>query len=570
MLQIASGKLFSQPPAQRNELRGVIHTNLQMSGGAAIETAAGRLLPTHLLRTPNTLVYEVVELIEDAPAPGVVASHGIDPYLTDFAMIVSFALRVTCTPDVELFRRLTNPQASILADVPPRILVARQFDNEVWCKDDDAQQLVDFVHALIGLKRKAYLVCMRSIRTYVNALHRLVDDPELAYTMLVASIESLSQGFHPPTPTWEDYPEHKRSIIDDALTGADQETEEKVRNAVLEIEHVALSRRFREFALGHVQPSYFRRFASNLVNPIGHADLPGALNQAYSVRSKYVHRLKELPKLLTAGFSAGDSLYVDGNTMLTFQGISRLARHLIMEFVRGQPKVASESYDYRAERSGIIASPLAPEYWIGKVESLTANSGRVRLEGFLAQVMARLRDPESPNITDLRDVLVKVEGMLQRLNEDQRRPFVVLYILFNSLVIPEAPMENYDAIVARYGGAIEGACLEGMLLHLLQGVLPTWDLEEHQRVHDTYLREQGRRTCLRVPREIRASFSLALGERYRALGAADRARDLLSTAVENHPGDRRLNELEVGFEPEKPLNWQLSGLPAELASSPRD
>ena len=50
MLQIASGKLFTQKPAQSNELRGIVHTNLQLYNREPIETAAGRLLPTSIHR----------------------------------------------------------------------------------------------------------------------------------------------------------------------------------------------------------------------------------------------------------------------------------------------------------------------------------------------------------------------------------------------------------------------------------------------------------------------------------------------------------------------------------------
>ena len=50
MLQIASGKLFANKPAQRNELRGVVYTNLQLYGREPIETVAGRLLPIEVDR----------------------------------------------------------------------------------------------------------------------------------------------------------------------------------------------------------------------------------------------------------------------------------------------------------------------------------------------------------------------------------------------------------------------------------------------------------------------------------------------------------------------------------------
>ena len=210
MLRIASGKLFTREPAQSNELRGVAYTNLQLYGREPIETAAGRLLPTSNLGDSRTAVYELTELIEDPPVPGAVASHGVDPYLSDFAAIVSFALNVTCTADAELTRRLTGGQHSSLASVPPANLVRRVFDNRVWCQDEDADRLVKVAEDLIGLQRKNYLAAMRAIRNYVRGLHRLADDPELTYTLLVASIESLAQGFKARSPDWEDYPEDKR------------------------------------------------------------------------------------------------------------------------------------------------------------------------------------------------------------------------------------------------------------------------------------------------------------------------------------------------------------------------
>ena len=310
MLQIASGKLFTGKPAQSNELRGVVYTNLQLYGRETIETAAGRLLPTSNLSDSKTAVYELTELIEDPPVPGGVASHGVDPYLSDFAAIVSFALNVTCTADSELTRRLTGGQHNSVATVPPANLVRRVFDGRVWCQDEDAERLVKVAEALIGLQRKNYLAAMRAIRNYVRGLHRLADDPELTYTLLVASLESLAQGFKARMPDWEDYPEDKRRRIDDALGQADDQTKNQVRTTLLEIEHVALTRRFCDFVLDHIHPSYFRGDAAGLENPIGLSDLPGALKQAYDLRSKHVHVLKELPKLLTAGFHHGEMVTV--------------------------------------------------------------------------------------------------------------------------------------------------------------------------------------------------------------------------------------------------------------------
>jgi hypothetical protein len=560
MLQIASGKLFTGKPAQSNELRGVVYTNLQLYGRETIETAAGRLLPTSNLSDSKTAVYELTELIEDPPVPGGVASHGVDPYLSDFAAIVSFALNVTCTADSELTRRLTGGQHNSVATVPPANLVRRVFDGRVWCQDEDAERLVKVVEDLIGLQRKNYLAAMRAIRNYVRGLHRLADDPELTYTLLVASLESLAQGFKAPMPDWEDYPEDKRRRIDDALGQADDQTKNQVRTTLLEIEHVALTRRFCDFVLDHIHPSYFRGDAAGLENPIGLSDLPGALKQAYDLRSKHVHVLKELPKLLTAGFHHGETFSVDRVTMLTFQGMTRLARHVITEFIKRQPKVATEVYDYRRERAGIIEVAPAPKYWIGRSEGLVVSSGRDRLEGFLVQIAAGLQQGAYAGVTDLRDVLSQVEELLPNMSEIHRRTFLALYVLFNKLAVPEMRMAGLENVLSRYQSEIERPSVETMLSHLLLGTEPEWSLEEHQTIRDTYLRDQGKRDCLRMPPAFKAGLSLALAERYRLDGNTERARDLISAAVENNPGNTALCQMEQSFDTRQAIPWRI-GVP---------
>lgn len=555
MLQIASGKLFTKKPAQRNELRGVVYTNLQLYDREAIETAAGRLLPTSNLRGERSAVYELTELIEDPPVRGAIASHGIDPYMSDFADIVSFVMNVTCTPDAELTRRLTGGRHSSLASVPPSTLVSRVFDTQVWCQDEDAIRLVKVVEDLIGLQRKNYLAAMQAIRTYVGGLRRLTDDPEVTYTLLVASIESLMQKFRGDRPEWEDYPEEKRHKIDDALERADNQIKCRVRQTLLEIEHVAARRRYGDFVLAHLKPSFFREEASGLENPIGRSDLPRALKQAYDLRSRHIHGLKELPKQLTAGFHHAETFIVDRDTLLTFQGMTRLARHVISQFIKQQRKVPTEVYDYRQERAGIVAVSLAPRYWIGRVDNLAASSGRPRLEGFLAQIAAGLKNGADAEVTDLRNLLVEVEKLLPNASETHRRPFVALYVLFNRLATPELRMSSLEKVLSAYQSEIECPSVEAMLLNLLLGTMPEWSLEEHQAIHDADLRDQGKRDILRIPPIFRAGLSLALAERYRAYGKEVDARGLISTAVENCPGNPTLCKLEQSFDPQKAIPW---------------
>ena len=554
MLQIASGKFFAREPGQRNELRGVLHTNLILL--EPVETVAGRLLPASAVGNTKALVYELTELIEAPLGVGVVALHCIDPYLNEFAAILSFALNITCTPDPELADRLIRGRTGPAVHVAPGKFIARAFDRVVVCQDEDAARLVKMAADLMGLERKSHLAAIRAIHTYVTGLHRLADDLPLAYTLLVASIESLVQGFDGHVPEWEDYEEAKRGRIDDALKDADEETARSVREALLEIEHVSLRRRFCDFAIKHLEPSYFREEASEQENPIGRGELPGALSSAYGLRSRYVHNLNELPRQLTMGTRWGETFRIGDETLLTFQGLTRLARHVITQFISRQPKVETELYDYSQERSGIVQLKMAPQYWIHRVEDLSATSGRGRLEGFLEQLAAHLQQEPDAVITDIRPMLAKVEEILPGTNSAHRRPFLALYLVFNAHLPPDMRMRGFAKIKSRYVRDLESPSIEALLVHLMVGSGPEWPLAEHQEVHDAYFRAQGKRSGIKMPHTLEAGLCLLLAERNRIAGDPKKASDLVALAVENYPGYGPLYEFERTFDSRTPIDWR--------------
>lgn len=558
MLQIASGRLFRGKPAQRNQLRGVLYTNLEMYH-TVIDTAAGRLSYTSTLHDSKTLIYEFTELIED----DVLLSHGIDPYLSDFAAVVSFALNVTCTPDHDLTLRLLGGHPGPSVQYPPSQLVRRIFDDRVFCRPEDEVQLFELVGQLISLERRSFLAAMRAIRSYVTGLHRLADDYELAYTLLVVSMESLAQDFDDFDPRWEDYDQRKRTCIDAALTGADEDVAARVRTALLEMEHVALGRRFRAFVLDHLQPSYFRGEARDLVNPMTRADLDAALRQAYRLRSQYIHELKELPAILKIP-GQRDTTSLGHEVVLTFQGLARLAHHVISTFIERRPKVHREEYDYSGERAGILQVQMAPQYWIGDVAGLDPHSGPERLEGFLKQVAACLSQEPGATVTDLRKALTQVEGMLPEMSTDQRRSFIALYVLFNQRALRGEMMANYEDIVDQYGHELVDLSVESLLTFLLLGSDPEWTQAQRRDIHDAYFQQRGHRNGLRVRPILEAGLCLDLAERYRQEGDVAQALDLIRSAVENHPGHAALIELERNFDPDAAINWRDVAAPSPI------
>lgn len=114
MLQIGTGKLFTREVEYRNNLKGIIYTNLRLMRDDKIETAGGSLIATENFRESNVLIHELEELIEACgEEPGVLASHGIASFILDFSSILSFALNCTASPSYALTERLLSDEIGV-------------------------------------------------------------------------------------------------------------------------------------------------------------------------------------------------------------------------------------------------------------------------------------------------------------------------------------------------------------------------------------------------------------------------------------------------------------------------
>tara|TARA_B100000315_G_scaffold260898_1_gene327005 strand:- start:11778 stop:13466 length:1689 start_codon:yes stop_codon:yes gene_type:complete len=539
--------MFQRDVEYRNNLRGILYTNLRLNRDKKLDTEAGSLLSTSNLGQPNAVVYELEERIEaSGQGAGVLISHGVDPYILDFSAILSFALNCTASPSYTLTDRLLGEQRGVSTHSTPKQVVKRVFDKDVYCNDKDEEHLLKLIKHLIGLKRQTYLGVMSSIRTYATGMQRIADDFELAYTLLVASIESLAQNFDGHKASWLDYDQRKRRLIDSALSDADEAVSEKVRAILLDIEHTSLSRRFRDFSLENISPSYYREETANVLNPISKNDLSKALSNAYQARSQYIHNLRKLPDQLTTANSYTETCRINKKTWLTIQGLSRLARHVITEFIMRQPNVETETYDYSLERAGIVQMPMAPKYWVGR-PNLYQGAGSMKLEGFLSQLSNFMTTDPKAVVTDLTELLTAVEGKVNELKKDDKLSFIALYVIFNGSVSQSQRMENSDSFITAYEKELSNPSAEALIVNLLFNNVPEWDMKSHYDCLIKYFRERDNKLKFRCPKLFEAGMILQLAERYRSSGDYHTAIEMVEMAVENYPEHTLLRQFEINF-----------------------
>lgn len=420
MLQIITGKFFTSDELNVTRQRGVLYTNYELNIFQKIETLSGTLLPVESWSDVPTLIYEVDQKLEAINKNGersfMIATH-FDPLIQDFAAIASFILEITCTPDIELTRRLTqSARHQVGVDQIPKQFITRVFDSRIQFAEGDEEKFQNFMKELIGLERRKYEAAIRAIRRYVTGLHRIGDDVDLAYTLLVASIESLAQEFDDFEPAWKDYDQNKREAINKALKDASIETTQKVQAAILAQEYTSLSRRFKEFTLAHLKPSFFREKAIEGKISVSRTDLPVALQEAYRFRSKYVHTLRELPKILKTSPHHNDTFEIFGKPIFTLQGLARIAKHTIKEFIYRGAKIDWEDYDYRSNLPNIVTGyRLAHRYWIWNPKGFTHKTAYRYLNGHLSELSNVLMKEKGSQLTDLTEILKEIENQIKGL-----------------------------------------------------------------------------------------------------------------------------------------------------------
>ena len=555
MLQASTGKLFTNPTGHTNLLRGVLYTNMDVYGEESIQTAFGKIYATSMRRRPNVMSCEIVEHIEyHGTGPGTLVSNTIDVYLGDFSDIISFAMNVICTPDVELANRLLNetPRPGITS---PRNLVKRIYDSNVYVAREEFRELEKFSSELLGLPRKKYLKVTKAIRTYVTAIHRLSENLDLAYTLLVMAIEALVKDVGEYTSTWEDVEERKRKRLEKAIEGLDEGVCDEIKAAIVESEHLSLTKKFKHFILSNLPPDYFGADAALQERPIGKADLIDALANLYSTRSKYVHELKALPKEFNhiAGAGAGEIALIDDKLLLTMQGLTRLVRSVIKEYVYKQEKIDHESCDYDIENPNLARMRMCPSTWISRVDGLGKDSFSFYFINYVELLDGYWGSYPNGKLYDVREVIEIGFSMKENLSIAQRTSLVALTSLFYCFV-PEQFRPNIK--ISRQDDEISDVpSIQILILKMITGTDTDWSYSQHEEVFKSYYSTRLKPSGFRVTKRLEAGLELAFAEKLRQSGEHERAVAQLRSSADNFPNMKIIRELSDSYDLDNSIEW---------------
>lgn len=542
MLQIVQGLYFRDVLLTDTMHRAILFTNLRAIGDREARSLLfGKLLPSTTFHGVGSLTIEAREQLETLTEDGkqeVLAATSGDQLIDEIAAVITFCLNVVCVRDYDMARRLISRQVGTVPNMRgPASILRQTFDADVILRDESIADLDAFLTTLTALHRKSYEAAIRAIRQIADAMLMVDEDATLSYTLMVAAIESLGHATNPKQSSWLEYDQQKRERIDQATKGLGQDRKDKIQAAIMANEHNALQRRFVAFVIDHVEPSFYRNEAVNAVRPIAATELTAALRHAYAIRSRNVHALENLASEVWMGAGQADTAHVEGKTLLSLEGLARLARHVVRRFVERSSQDKDTSFNYRSALPGIMRARMAAQYWIHQSAGFNRKSAPGYLNGMIGLLIEGMSKRSETGLVDMSAVLEEIEKTALGLSKkSDRLPMAGIMTLWNSFAPAEKRRTLKAKLKKQFKEDLGEASIVSFSINVLLGQELPWSPEVLEALAATRRAARLKENHLPMPKRIDAALHIVVANQLLAKGDTVGGLTELAHAVETVPG----------------------------------
>lgn len=521
MLQIASGKFFGEGERYEHEAKGILYSNLRWID--SIETTVGTLEPVETFNTEvSSWVFSYVNRIEKGPAGGIVRV-GDEEIVAQFSWLCMIFFQAFFDGDRQSVIINCRENPAHASDRYVGATFAKPFlnpDRRIHRKED-TEEFARFVKKVIGLPRRDYLSVMGFLQTISHSLHSLRHNFDLAYSMLIYALEALSAKRSNYVPQWEDYDQKVKKRMDSILEVVEDEMASQIRSALLKDTHLKLRKQFNDFAVSHLPDSFFVEDAQDVIRPLRRSELEQALGNAYNARSKYVHELRPvIEHLKLIGIAEGEVFHSEDEKYqtephFTFNGLLRLCRKVLLDFVEQQPFDEKEDYYWVAELPGLVTMKWSPEQWIGNPDLYSTDLSAKWLSEFLTIWLPTATGKES-RIPDLSSLLSEFEALLTSgSNDSQRAQMVLIHVLYNYIMDPHLQTNDHEKIYAENAPLFDECRIESLIMKLLLADDWPWAADECAKVYGAYAAQKFHKKGLILPQALEVALMISIAGKYR-------------------------------------------------------
>ncbi|UOR12635.1 hypothetical protein [Halobacillus amylolyticus] len=548
MLQISTGKFFEKDDLYINDGKGILYSNY--SWRDSIDTCVGKVEPVDNHGNISAYVFCYENRMEKG---GILVRTGDHEIIEQFQLIFSFFFQCFTDPDrnaVEMNCR--KNKRNMNDEFLPYEFAGRNFEPKINGNEQEVKEFNVFLERLMGLERDKYKQLVQCLEAYNNSLVALNYNFELAYSLLIYCLESISQSFDSYEPTWDDYDQREKLKIDEVLSELEEEQSDAIKSILLENRHLKLQKRFITFITSNIDDSFFVEEAEGINVPLRKSHINQLLKNAYGIRSKYVHSLQSIMKQLKMpSIGSGEVYSWGGNPQITYKGLLRLTHHVIKNFFESQECLESESYNWRDDLPGVVQVELDAKYWIGNTDEFSQEQSIPKLNGFLSQLeMAFIY--EQP-LTELTDLMKIYQEKIPQSKKKYKLPMISTYILYNLQLKEELRVSGYEKVIESNQSALDDPSIEGLLTYAIVSHELPYDTFQSEDVYLKYDKSKYNPSSIKIPKYFELLIMLNLVNKFHNEGDIDRYNVWLRECILNTPGNIELQKHLISCREENSL-----------------
>jgi len=495
MLQILSGKFFNETiPIKEFNGKEIFYSNILMYG--KIETDLWTLENVNL----NQGVSSYLLTLRGHDLGG--TSQFFHPEAFDeFRLLTAFWFKSIFEYDksnVEMLCR-TIPQNPNDNQIPSKIL-PEYFSFQK--ASDDFENYKNFINKVLKLSRERYKAILNSIDLFFQALNAVTYNLELAFSLMVFSIESLCQKFDGFEENWDDYDDNVKSEINNLVEtyNISDEDYNNLKEALLKNDHQKATKRFIDFSMRHVSDDFFREDAINSKTPLKKSDLKHVLKNCYIIRSSYVHSLEKINKINYIVSMMGDkeTLGNESDLFLTFTGLTRLVHHILKNFIYSCEETGFEEINFVEEIPNLVNVQFAPQYWITDERGFKPEDIFVYYHYFLTLL---IQPHNKEDFLEFKGLMHKIEENLKSgVKKNFKDATLVFYYLCNRVYDKNGISEKFNQTCEMYdiNSVLDKLSIETLICKLILAEDIYWNLDEIIDCYNNYVKNKFRKNALNL------------------------------------------------------------------------
>lgn len=432
MLQICNNSFLFTDDVYKTLHRTPLYTNISIPENG-INLCIGKIFPSSMFLNPKFLICEIEERQPAKSQNGnkaIFISTTGQNLMEDLSHVISFFFGGICMTSQSYSKQLLSGEK--IAGYATSDFLHKFYDKHTSINQEQVIEFEYFFKKLVNSPRDYYEKSLQAIRRYVTAAVRISDDLDAAYTLFVASIESLTQDINEFEVSWDDVDSKKRKSIDLILSEIDEKTANSIRMEIISHEHLALSRKFLNLAINSLNIGFYNP-ENKKFKIAGENKLKIAIKNAYNLRSKYIHILKPLPTEISEPHNLDYCIDIDGKPHLTFNGLAAVNREVILKFVNSMPKIEKELLDITRILPGVRHMKLSELYWINDVRQMTKGNYVTILIAVLSRIEIGIKN-DKHEIPNMKPIINKISKLIStKKNKQELLTLISTATLLSSL-----------------------------------------------------------------------------------------------------------------------------------------